>query len=85
MVAEFLNYLASANAVLGDPNGFFIACVVNLGMIALELIEYCRTRRHGGKQTAWDRFWFGQVSRGTSDPRAAQAMHAHAPTHVLTC
>ena len=62
VVAEVLNYLASANAGLGDPWVFFIACGVNLGMIVLELIEYCRTRRHGGKQTLWDRFWFGQVT-----------------------
>ena len=71
VVAEFFNYLASANATLGSPNAFFITAAVNVGMIVLELIEHCRTRRHGGKQTAWDRFWFGQVSRGTSDPRAA--------------
>ena len=71
VVAEFFNYLASANATLGSPNAFFITFAVNVGMIVLELIEHCRTRRHGGKQTAWDRFWFGQVSRGTSDPRDA--------------
>ena len=80
VVAEFFNYLASANATLGSPNAFFITFAVNVGMIVLELIEHRRTRRHGGKQTAWDRFWFGQVSH----PRAAQAMHAHGPTHVLT-
>ena len=61
VVAEFFNYLASANAALGSPNAYFITFAVNLGMIVLELIEYCRTRRHGGKQTLWDRFWFGQV------------------------
>ena len=72
VVAEFFNYLASANATLGSPNSFFITCAVNLGMILLELFEYRRTRRHGGKQTAWDRFWFGQVSQGTSDPRDAR-------------
>ena len=68
VVAEFLNYLAAANAGLGDPNVFFIACGVNLGMISLELIEYCRTRRHGGKQTPFDRFFFGQVRLSRAAP-----------------
>ena len=76
VVAEVLNYLASANADLGDPWVFFIACGVNLGMIVLELIEYCRTRRHGGKQTLWDRFWFGQVRQGSSEPRDKRTLRA---------
>ena len=71
VVAEFFNYLASANATLGSPNAYLITVAVNVGMIVLELIEHRRTRRHGGKQMAWDRFWFGQVSWGTSDPRDA--------------
>ena len=78
VVAEFLNYLAAANAGLGDPNVFFITCVVNLGMISLELIEYRRTRRHGGKQTPFDRFFFGQVRQGRSNPRDANSGHANA-------
>lgn len=76
---EFLNYAASVNVAMGSPNAFYVACGVNLSMIALELFEYCRTRRHGGKQTPWDRFWFGQVSQASSNPRDAkpQATRAH--------
>ena len=84
VVAEFFNYLASANADLGDPWVFFIACGVNLGMIVLELIEYCRTRRHGGKQTMWDCFWFGQVSSPVRLPthRETQPMPTLMPSKV---
>ena len=58
---EFLNYAASVNVAMGSPNSFYIAFGVNVGMIVLELFEHCRTRSNGGKQTPWDRFWFGQV------------------------
>ena len=76
---EFLNYAASVNTAMGSPNAFYIAVGVNFGMIILELAEFRRTRRHGGKQTPWDRFWFGQVRQGSSNPRNAksQPMQAH--------
>ena len=64
VVADIFNGLASANATLGSPVSFFIAMVINLFMIVFESVEIIRTRRHGGKQTASDRFFFGQVSRG---------------------
>ena len=53
------------------PVSFFVAVGLNLGMITLEFIEMQLTRRHGGKQTPWDRFWFGQVRQGRSNPRDA--------------
>ena len=61
MVVEFFNYLASVNTDIGSPISFYIAFAFNVLMIALELIEVRLTRRHGGKQTKWDCFWFGQV------------------------
>lgn len=70
---EFVNYAASVNATMGSPNSFYIAFGVNLGMVILELVEHCRTRRNGGKQTPWDRFWFGQVGQGSSNPRDAKS------------
>ena len=69
VVVEFFNYLATTNTALGSPVSFYIAVVLNVLMITLELIEVRRTRRHGGKQTPWDRFWFGQVRQGSSEPR----------------
>ena len=62
---EFLNYAASITVAMGSPNSFYIAFGVNVGMIVLELFEHCRTRRNGGKQTPWDRFWFGQWTDAT--------------------
>ena len=66
VVADLFNGLAAANAALGSPVSFFIAVGINLFMVVFESIEMIRTRRHGGKQTAWDRFFFGQVSRGSA-------------------
>ena len=66
VVADLFNGVAAANAALGSPVSFFIAAGINLFMVVFESIEVIRTRRHGGKQTAWDRFFFGQVSHGSS-------------------
>ena len=69
MIAELFNYIASVNAAEGGPGPFYVAVGLNVLMITLEFIEVRRTRRHGGKQTPWDRFWFGQVQQGSSEPR----------------
>ena len=61
VIADLFNYIASVNAELGGPGPFYVAVGLNVLMITLEFIEVRRTRRHGGKQTPWDRFWFGQV------------------------
>ena len=60
LVVDFFNAMASANTALGSPITFYIACAINLGMVALESVELCLTRKHGGKQSPWDRFLFGQ-------------------------
>ena len=60
-VVEFFNYLATVNTALGSAVSFYIAIGLNASMILLEGIEIRLTRRHGGKQTPWDRFFFGQV------------------------
>ena len=67
VVVEILNYLASAvtAAQVGSPVSFFSAFGLNVLMIVLEFIELRRTRKHGGKQTPWDRFWFGQWQAST--------------------
>ena len=77
IVADLFNGLAAANAALGSPVSFFIACAVNLFMVVFESIEMILTRRHGGKQTAWDRFFFGQVSHGSSKA-VRRELRAHA-------
>jgi hypothetical protein len=63
-VVEVFNGLASANTGLGSPVSFYISCFINVVMIVLELTEVCLTRKHGGKQTPWDCFMFGQVRQG---------------------
>ena len=78
VVVEFFNYLATTNTALGSPDSFYIAICLNVAMILLEWIEVCLTRRHGGKQTPWDRFFFGQVRQGSSKPqRRKHAKHSN--------
>ena len=81
VVVECFNGLASANATLGSPTSFYITCIINLAMILLETSEVCLTRKHGGKQTPWDCFLFGQVSQGVTP----HAMHARLCALVLAC
>ena len=83
-VVEFFNYLASVNSALGSPVSFYIALGFNLMMVLFELIEVRRTRRHGGKQTMWDCFWFGQVSSPVRLPthRETQPMPTLMPSKV---
>jgi len=69
-VVEFFNGMAAANAALGSPISFYVAVGMNVTMIVLELCEVRLTRKHGGKQTPWDKFMFGQVRQGArSEPR----------------
>jgi hypothetical protein len=61
VVVQILNALATAQAASdGSPVPFYFACALNVLMIVLETIEIRRMRKHGGVQTPWDRFWFGQ-------------------------
>ena len=76
VVVEFFNYLATTNTALGSPDSFYIAIGLNVAMILLEWIEVCLTRRHGGKQTPWDRFFFGQVRQGSSKTPKKQTCKA---------
>ena len=64
VLADIFTYLAASNAKLGSPVSFYIASAINLFLIIFESIEIVRTRSHGGKQTEWDRFYFGQARRG---------------------
>ena len=73
-VVEFFNYLATVNTALGSAVSFYITSGLNASMILLEGIEVCLTRRHGGKQTPWDRFFFGQVRLG-ADPNPETQTH----------
>ena len=65
IVVEMLNYLATVNTEQGSAVSYYIAFALNVLMIVLERIEVRRTRQHGGKQTPWDRFWFGQWQDST--------------------
>ena len=61
VLVQILNALATAQAASdGSPVPFYFACALNVLMIVLETSEIRRTRKHGGVQTPWDRFWFGQ-------------------------
>ena len=61
VVVQILNALATAQAAsVGSPVPFYFAFGLNVLMIVLETIEIRRTRKHGGVQTPWDRFLFGQ-------------------------
>jgi hypothetical protein len=61
VVTEILNALATAQAAsAASPVPFYFAFGLNVLMIVLETIEVRRTRKGGGVQTPWDRFWFGQ-------------------------
>lgn len=61
VVVQILNALATAQAASGaSPVPFYFAFGLNCLMIVLEMVEIRRTRKHGGVQTPWDRFWFGQ-------------------------
>ena len=61
VVVQILNALATAQAASdGSSVPFYFACALNVLMIVLETIEIRRMRKHGGVQTPWDRFWFGQ-------------------------
>ena len=64
-VVNLFNGLAGAVADLGSYAPVYIAMGINLLMIAFESFEVYLTRKHGGKQTACDRFFFGQVRDAT--------------------
>lgn len=81
-MVEFFNYLATVNTALGSAVSFYIGCGLNASMILLEGIEIRRTRLHGGKQTPWDRFFFGQVRLGAAPNPETQ--NAHAVQSTLT-
>ena len=63
---------------MGSPSSFYIAMALNVAMILLEWIEGRLTRCHGGKQTPWDRFLFGQVPHGQLRTQHTSTCHARA-------
>ena len=78
VVVELFNYVASTNVAMGSPSSFYIAMALNVAMILLEWIEGRLTRCHGGKQTPWDRFLFGQVPHGQLRTQHTSTCHARA-------